>query len=458
MEALRVLREGWIGPYSDSAIGQPTGPAYLVAAVFAIAGASSTALHVAISMFGIAAVPATYLLARLHFGRSTAIIAATMMAVSYWQVFYSRSGFMVASFPLATALAAAGVLTALRSERPWVWPLGGGLVGLGIYSYNAYLGFVVVVLAFIGLVALIARDRLLLPRLVLMAVGAIIAAYPMIQFAQTNTFTYLQHPRFAAITNDLEFQQSSMGEKVRQLAGRLRTALLLPLTYSKVDYGDGFGYRGALDGVTALFAYAGLVVAVRRWRSPPHLLAALAFVLGLCAIVPFTDGEMRLILGVGPFAFVLAALALDAVARQLGPARRHALVGVVGVIVVMNVTIYFTDIVEQDNLPWIYASDLVAALDTSHAEDPGLVYFYSPRWEFDYATRQFLYPDTEGVDRSREHGTFGTEKTVEGTATYVLFPPYTDEIAAIRRALPNGVETTELLPDGSPRFTIYRVE
>ena len=34
LDALRVMREGWIGPYVGSALGQPAGPLYFTAFIF----------------------------------------------------------------------------------------------------------------------------------------------------------------------------------------------------------------------------------------------------------------------------------------------------------------------------------------------------------------------------------------------------------------------------------------
>ena len=52
LDALRVMREGWIGPYVGSALGQPTGPLYFTAFIFMlsdlIAQMIATAASVAI--------------------------------------------------------------------------------------------------------------------------------------------------------------------------------------------------------------------------------------------------------------------------------------------------------------------------------------------------------------------------------------------------------------------------
>ena len=73
-------------------------------------------------------------------------------------------------------------------------------------------------------------------------------------------------------------------------------------------------------------------------------------------------------------------------------------------------------------------------------DDPGRVYFYSGRWSYNYDTRLFLYPDTLGVDRSREFGTVLPRDGLinEGPVTYLLLPPYAKEIDALREKYPGG--------------------
>ena len=106
----------------------------------------------------------------------------------------------------------------------------------------------------------------------------------------------------------------------------------------------------------------------------------------------------------------------------------------------------------------MYAVDLVEALDTAHEfEDPGRIYFYAARWRYDYEIRRFLYPDTPGVDRSKEFGEFSLEKTDDGPVTYVLLSPYAAEIDALRDILPGGKAVEEYNPDGGRRFSVYHL-
>ena len=73
IEGLRILKEGWIGPYTTSAMGQATGPFYLTALLIWLLDASRFSVRLSMGLFGIATIPAAHLLLRLGFGRWVAL-------------------------------------------------------------------------------------------------------------------------------------------------------------------------------------------------------------------------------------------------------------------------------------------------------------------------------------------------------------------------------------------------
>ena len=142
LDALRIVQEGWIGPYAGSALGQPSGALYFTALLFKLSEPSIFILHLSMALLGVAGVPAAYLLFRIGFGRWVALFGTVALTFSYWHLFYSRSAYIVISMPLMTTLAAAAVLIALRSSTRWAWLAAGILLGLtfvlGVYSYAGY--------------------------------------------------------------------------------------------------------------------------------------------------------------------------------------------------------------------------------------------------------------------------------------------------------------------------------
>ena len=300
-------------------------------------------------------------------------------------------------------------------------------------------------------------------------IGFVIAALPLLRIMYLEPDFYFQHHRTVSVLREPKFQEArTIGEKVEYFAGRAWDAATLPLHYPNADGVDGFGERGAVDPITALLAYVGFVLAVARWRSPPHLFLAIGFALGLGVLMVGLEdlGEMRRSLIIVPFVFGLAGVAAveigRAIARITGAeSRRLAYIGgaaILAVIVIWNSWTYFGEIVHEERLAWVYAVDLVEALDAAHEfGDPGSVYFYSERWRYDYEIRRFLYPDTPGVDRSKEFGEFSLERTNDGPVTYVLLPPYAVEIDALQHMHPGGETVEKYKSDGSRRFSIYHL-
>ena len=471
IDALRIVSEGWIGPYVGSALGQPTGPLYFTALVFRLSEPTVFTLHLSMALFGVATIPATYFLMRLGFGRWVALVATIAITFSYWHIFFSRSAFMLISMPLMTTLSATAILLALRSSKRWPWIFAGLILGLGVHTYNGYAVFVAVIASLLVVVLFLVRDNLkpFAVGVALLAIGFVVAAFPLIHLAYSNPDFYFQHHRMVSILTEPKLKSAqSTGEKIEYLAGRAWDAASLPLRHPEIDYVDGLGGRGTMDPILGLLAYAGLFIALTRWRSPPHLLLAFAFVLGLSVLMMGNEstGELRRPIIIVPFVYGLAALTTITCGRWavrfFGPKRKHiAYAGGAAILILavsLNIWTYFGQIVHEDHMDWVYVSDLVDALDAAHRSDsPGRIYFYSGRWSYNYETRLFLYPDTPGIDRSREFGTFSLEKLDEGPVTYILLPPYDQEIETLRELLPGGETVEEYRPDGSRLFSVYNL-
>jgi 4-amino-4-deoxy-L-arabinose transferase-like glycosyltransferase len=120
---------------------------YLAAGVMAGVGESVFALRLTAAFIGLLTVAATYWAGcELLRDRRVALLAATILAVSFWHVLFSRLGFRAISQPLLQALTVAMLLRGLRRED-WRWLAGAGvLLGLAAYTYLAVRLFPVLLL------------------------------------------------------------------------------------------------------------------------------------------------------------------------------------------------------------------------------------------------------------------------------------------------------------------------
>lgn len=469
LEAQRILEEGWIGLQSGSALGQAAGTFYVTALLILLLDASIFTVRLSMAIFGIATIPAAYLLFRIGFGRLAALFATAALVVSHWHLHMSRVTFPVVALPFACTVAAAALIFAMRSRIRLAWPVAGALLGLAPYTYFAYPSFFVATLAVLAVYLFLQRDKLqpTLLSLALFAVGLFVVLTPVISTIVSSPTVQTGRMGQVWVFRSHEFPQGQpLFEQAGFLAKRTWDSLTLLMRNPRVDGTDGSGGEGAVDMGVAILAYVGLAVSVRRWRSPPYLLALLA-VLGALSVLVVTDpstGTLRRSITAIPWVFGLAGVGVVSIVNIIrsgfGEGGRIVAVGALTLVLIAgsfwNLQYYFDDLAQSNQFDWAFAPDHVEALETAHAFDnPGTIYFYSSRWAFDYESVRFLYPESKGINRSDEFGTFDLTKVNDGPVTYVLIGHYAQEIDRLRQLYPGGDVIVD--NDPRPRFIVYHL-
>jgi 4-amino-4-deoxy-L-arabinose transferase-like glycosyltransferase len=110
---------------------------YLVALSIKIFGNTPLAVRFPSALVGIALIPATYALGRALLNRRMGLLAAGLVAFTFWPVALSRIGFRVGTLPLVTALSLACAAAGWRARRPKLVALGGAFYGMSFYTYLA---------------------------------------------------------------------------------------------------------------------------------------------------------------------------------------------------------------------------------------------------------------------------------------------------------------------------------
>ncbi|MGD8857446.1 MAG: phospholipid carrier-dependent glycosyltransferase, partial [Chloroflexota bacterium] len=88
---------------------------YLAAAVMRVAGETVFALRLTAAYLGLLTVAAAYWLGRMLLAdRRLAVLAAGLLAVSFWHILFSRLGFRAISQPLLQALTVGALFAGLR--------------------------------------------------------------------------------------------------------------------------------------------------------------------------------------------------------------------------------------------------------------------------------------------------------------------------------------------------------
>ena len=465
-DALRVLEEGWIGPYvgAHHNFGYLSGTIYFTALVFWLFDASAYTLRLPMALLGIATVPASYLLFRLGFGSWVALFSTSALMWSYLHVHLSRVSFQLMSLPFAATVAAIALLWAMRSGSRWSWLVAGALLGITFYTYLTFPLFLAAVVGVLVVYVFLQRDRFrdVLVSVGIFTIGLLLVAIPLIQFVVDSSDVYVN--RVIGTTSPQLKDAEDFMDTVNFVAKRAWDALTLFLRNPVNDDQIILDEKGVVDIGIAVLAYIGLAVSVARWRSPPYLLALLA-VLGALSVVMITEsvGLTRRTLSMIPWVFGLAgigAVGIVSLARQmLGTKGQMTAVGGLVVILLVggawNLQYYFGELSQSQRIKWFYNTSHIDSLKAAHSfEDPGTIYFYSWRMPYRFESLHFLYPDSPGLNRSWEFGTFGLERLDAGPVTYVLIGSvYMEEIDRLQEMYPAG----ETIIDAESRFSVYHL-
>ncbi len=483
LDARRVLREGWIGPYVGSALGQPTGPLYFTAALFKLLGDSAHTVRFAMALLGTATVPAAYLAFAQMFNRRTAAFAAVILATMTWHVHLSRTGFMAISWPLMEMVTLALLWAAFRRRGIWLYLLAGAAFGLGVYTYNAYVLFVP--LPFIALIWVFFRqaraERIRYAAMCAAFVAAaLLAAMPMLRYVDEHTWEYRYHQRQVSVQSSPAWKEADARGRVEILKDRARELQRGLTTGGEdcggrcyvIDYGDGLGAPGVpvLGPLISVFAVVGLMLSLLQLRRPAYaVLVAAAALLPLGALLTEEWGMYRRTLGLSPFVAALAAIALvriwDAAASRRGAAGYALAAAVLAVPAwagTASMRQYFGH-ADGSVMEYVYGPPMREASEFIDGLSQGTqVYFYSARWSFGYETRRYIAPDAVGIDRSREFRQPKSDAPLDfsidaaGDVAFVLLEPYQAELEQLRARYPEG-QALERRDGDTFLFAVYLV-
>ena len=265
---------GQHGVYFTAAYGHEAGFHYWQTLFIALLGDSALALRLPAAFAGLLLLAVSYALARRLFGGRIALLHLALLAVLFYPVFYSRLGLRAISLPLVAGLALYCFWRGLQAPAPranrWL-AVAGLLAGLALYTYLAARALPFFFAAYLVYLALWHRPLLKqkLPGLVLFLLFFALAAWPLWQFLRLNPGA---ETRVAEVRAPLD----------ALLAGNLRPVLLNGWRILL-----GFGWRGdplwrqnvapqpIFEPITALLFYAGLGLALWRWRDARYALLLL---------------------------------------------------------------------------------------------------------------------------------------------------------------------------------------
>lgn len=319
---------------------------YLQALYGRIFGLSYYGLKATSALIGIATVATIYVVARDLYSAEVGLYAALFLAVSRWHVTISRMGLRLILMPLFVLIVIGLLARALRSRRRLDFALLGLALGLGMYTYNAWLvvppAAIAIILVYqlvqpatedggwtppgIRLPSFVLRAwhiRSVLPGILIALFTALLVFVPLGRYAHDYPEQYGQ--RIASRLTGVEAQLPTNIPLVF-LENLKKSALMFNVR------GDGvarynIAFEPHLGPVSAALMLAGLAYALARWRRGHNLaliLMLLATILPPALAIAFPNEVPNAGRGSGALApaFLLVALPLPSLRRRLTAAMQ----------------------------------------------------------------------------------------------------------------------------------------
>jgi len=449
------------------------------AATMRIFGDNLSGLRMAAAIEGVLSVVVLYLLVRRLWGGRPALLAAAFLAMSAWDIHFSRTGFLNMQSPLVTLLILYFLVRGFQTGRALDWLLCGLAIGMSLEVYYAARLAPVLVAIYVGFRVLTDRGTLRLrlraygPGIALLIFGSVVFLAPMVAVFARDPAYFSAHTNAVMVTNPSNLAHELDAYHVSSLPEVLaiQAQHTLEAFHIRGETSQEYGHPAPLfDFWTgALLAMGALAVLLRPGSARGLLLASwvwLALVLGSVVV---TDAlySPRLVIAI-PALVLAPALILESAWR--GVTRLSGRVGTyvfaVPVVVLLglalqgNVHDYFDVQVVQRQPAGRFT--LLSTYAASIAERYRLYVIGSPDWTLNYETPRFLVPNPDAVDvragplalpLDRIPSSKGVAFLVENGAA-----DFAQRMVTIRTAYPDGLETVLSARPGIPTFTSYLVE
>jgi 4-amino-4-deoxy-L-arabinose transferase-like glycosyltransferase len=321
LDGLRVL-SGTHPLYFSANNGREPLFIYLASASIAGLGRTVAAVRLPAALLGTLTIPATAALGSALFNRRVGLLAATLVAITFWPLHLSRVAFRAVGLPLFVALAlAAGWHGARQGNRAWILA-GGVLYGLGFYTYLP-IYFTPLILALFAIYLWATGHRAGLRRSVPWFVsGAALSVAPLALTTLADPSLLLARMGQVSILESAASQGELWGTLFRQIGRSLGMFFLQGDMIPRHNLPG----RPVFDWLMAPFLLIGVIWAGRNWRRPAAVMTLLwtLVMLGPTILAEGAPHYLRAV-GVLPVVFLLPAVGLERgerwLARSVPPTR-----------------------------------------------------------------------------------------------------------------------------------------
>jgi hypothetical protein len=443
---LPLLEGGRLPPFATAWDHHPTLFAWLQAAAMAVAGTDVGGVRMASAIAGGMMVVPLYMLLRSGFGPWAAVAGAAFLAVSPWQVHFTRLASNNAYVALFTTASMAGIYIGTRRPAPHTWVAVGTFLGLGFYFGNKAIGIPAMLIG--GLIVLCLTSGPVVRRqwrLWLLALGvALFVMAPQVLYWATHAEWYeavAKHPDMNMLDQG-SFEGASLFEMVRY---QLEHSL-----FAFHYFHDESAFRVLVDvpflgRAEAALHWVGLAVCLALVRRPLPALLTVWFWLGLCGVLLAKNPpQANHLIGMGAVPAALAGAAVHLLWVQLGVLRPlRAIRGWVAAALVAGVTVQST---HEYFVQWAEGWSIAEITEIGRAMTA-----YEPTHHLVLMTHRMMWKANSTL-RFAARGVEAEDKVIQAKPAYRWFEPRGENVAfifdarrqdllrAVRARYPAGVE------------------
>ncbi len=454
LDALNIKNAGNRELWMPSALGNPSGYAWIIAAMFTIGDVDVTWLRMGSILSGTLLVPASYMLVRQVLGRDVALISVFLIACSSWLIFQSRVAYQMITVVLFLVVSLYFLHEAVKRRDILIAIIGGIIFGASIYIFKVSLIYFALISATILMLTYFPNELRRRKEVYIFLIVTLIVAAPLLLLYVEMEFLVVQA---GSLYNEPTFELSELAK---------RSVELVLHVVNPVNDGGPDGVPGAsfLNIFGSLAFAIGLATAFRFIGSRSYQLLLIIYLIAMIPSILFPEAESRrylfgilltlIIASIGMRSLIIAALvAIKFYIADLNQTTRssklyahpHLSILATGIILISFMTFYLhTNLQHYDQYKyseggsdWYFDADLYDAMKL--ADDLGVnrVVSFSQRRVPDQRT-ELLFPDISVIDAANQDDDPQpvAAELVDGDTAFLFYPGYEDRLEEVEAIFP----------------------
>lgn len=467
IEAVRILKTGFIGFWSHSSYGNPALIFYFTALLFRLFGESVAVLRFSLAILNVLWLPFFYLTIKSLFSRKLAAVSTFLLATGYVSLAFSRKAELLALncafFPsLFFALRAA------QTGKAKYYLLAGLLLGINLHTNQPFwITPILVITLFLGWFVVAKR---FVKNFIFLVSGFLVTASPMLVLGFSPDGPLLARFKSIIITSPESHYQSLYRSQYptvnSQLVNNFTATVMAFWSRQDLDIRDYFVHGPILDPVSRVLFVVGFfggVFLLPRNRGKLILVYIffLVFLSGSIFTVDAPNSRRMqpsvyisyVFVGIGIYGLIEIVNKAPVAMRKIGLGL--IVLGIIG-LGAYNARVYFKASRSADAKS-IMAFQLTEVARFVRSQPHSYVYFYSSRWPYDYETLRFLLQDIPGEDRSSEFSSRSVANdSLLRRPLYIFLPEYTQSLVEVSQGYKEGITLEHLDAQGTLLFTSYQ--